>query len=74
MNKMIMATTIRREICHGFRMKSRLFSTTSIRKLNKEGQEQQDLIVDYLDGDKSGIVVFGLNRPAGVNILPKIEN
>ena len=24
----------------------------------------QDLLVDYLDGDNSGVVVFGLNRPA----------
>ncbi len=27
-------------------------------------QQPEDLIVDYLDGDRSGIVVFGLNRPA----------
>ena len=32
---------------------------------------QQDLIVDYLDGDKSGIVVFGLNRPAAKNSFSK---
>ena len=24
---------------------------------------KQDLMVDYLDGDSSGVVVFGLNRP-----------
>ena len=68
---MILATTFRREICNGVRLNSRLFSTTSTRKLNPEGQVQQDLIVDYLDGDKSGIVVFGLNRPAAKNSFSK---
>ena len=69
---MILATTFRREICNGVRLNSRLFSTTSTRKLNPEGQvQQQDLIVDYLDGDKSGIVVFGLNRPAAKNSFSK---
>lgn len=69
--KMILATTFRREICNNVRLNSRLFSTTCIRKLNQEGQVQQDLIVDYLDGDKSGIVVFGLNRPAAKNSFSK---
>ena len=29
---------------------------------------KQDLLVDYLDGDNSGVVVFGLNRPAVRNL------
>jgi len=67
---MIMATVIRREIIQGFRLTNRLFSTTSKTRIN-QGQEQQDLIVDYLDGDKAGIVVFGLNRPAAKNSFSK---
>lgn len=31
----------------------------------------QDLLVDYLDGDNSGVVVFGLNRPAAKNSFSK---
>merc|ERR1711976_222689 len=68
--KMIMATTIRREILHGFKRTNRLFSTTSITRID-QGQEQKDLIVDYLDGDKAGIVVLGLNRPAAKNAFSK---
>merc|ERR1712226_1507219 len=32
---------------------------------------KQDLLVDYLDGDNSGVVVFGLNRPAAKNSFSK---
>ena len=43
---------------------SRLISSTIVRQLNKSetGSDKEDLVVDYLDGDRSGIVVFGLNR------------
>merc|ERR1712223_1341827 len=68
--KMIMATTIRREILHGFKRTNRLFSTISITRIDQV-QEQKDLIVDYLDGDKTGIVVLGLNRPAAKNAFSK---
>ena len=30
-------------------------------------QKGDDLIVEYLDGDRAGIVVFGLNRPRAKN-------
>merc|ERR1712029_333188 len=50
---------------------SRCISTTVARKVDQGVKEQQDLIVDYLDGDKSGIVVFGLNRPAAKNSFSK---
>ena len=32
---------------------------------------KQDLLVDHLDGDNSGVVVFGLNRPE-VRILNNV--
>ena len=43
---------------------SRLLSSTIVRKLHnvEAGKDKEDLVVDYLDGDRSGIVVFGLNR------------
>ena len=28
-----------------------------------ETEQTEDLVVDYLDGDNAGVVVFGLNRP-----------
>merc|ERR1719189_3319838 len=67
---MMMATSIRREIIHGFKITNRLFCTSSIRRID-QGQDQKDLIVDYLDGDKAGIVVLGLNRPAAKNAFSK---
>ena len=42
---------------------SRCISTTVARKVD----QKDDLVVDYLDGDQTGIVVFGLNRPAAKN-------
>ena len=30
---------------------------------------KEDLLVDYLDGDSSGVVVFGLNRPQVRNLI-----
>ena len=32
---------------------------------------KQDLLVQYLDGDNSGVVVFGLNRPEAKNSFSK---
>ena len=45
-------------------LQSRCISTSIARKLNEveTGRDKEDLVVDYLDGDRSGIVVFGLNR------------
>lgn len=46
---------------------SRCISTTVARKVDQGVKEKDDLVVDYLDGDQTGIVVFGLNRPAAKN-------
>lgn len=66
--KMIFTTALRRMMVLSVRQShpGRCLSTTSMRKV-----EQQDLVVDYLDGDQSGIVVFGLNRPAAKNSFSK---
>ena len=48
-------------------LQSRCISTTVVRKLDQGVKENDDLVVDYLDGDRTGIVVFGLNRPAAKN-------
>merc|ERR1712038_501671 len=32
-----------------------------------ETEQTEDLVVDYLDGDNAGVVVFGLNRPKAKN-------
>ena len=48
----------------------RHLSTTSILRLSENAQKE-DLVVDYLDGDRSGIVVFGLNRPEAKNSFSK---
>lgn len=42
-------------------------STTAIRKVDQQVEPKDDLVVDYLDGDQTGIVVFGLNRPQAKN-------
>merc|ERR1711976_234462 len=68
--KMIMATTIRREILHGFKRTNRLFSTTSITRID-QGQEQKDLIIDYFDCVPAWIIVIVLNRPAAKNAFSK---
>ena len=48
----------------------RTLSTSTTLKLSENAQNS-DLIVDYLDGDQSGIVVFGLNRPEAKNAFSK---
>ena len=48
----------------------RTFSTSTTLRLS-ENTQKDDLIVDYLDGDQSGIVVFGLNRPEAKNAFSK---
>merc|ERR1712141_109305 len=48
----------------------RNLSTSTTLKLS-ENTKKEDLIVDYLDGDQSGIVVFGLNRPEAKNAFSK---
>ena len=42
-------------------------STTAIRRVDQQVEPKDDLVVDYLDGDQTGIVVFGLNRPQAKN-------
>ncbi len=65
---MILTTTLRRSF-NAARLQHRLFSST-IQRRDKPTNEQ-DLVVDYLDGNQSGIVVFGLNRPAAKNSFSK---
>lgn len=48
--------------------KNRALSTTVVKR---DAAAKDDLVVDYLDGDRSGIVVFGLNRPAAKNSFSK---
>ena len=48
----------------------RTLSTSTTLKFSENAQNS-DLIVDYLDGDQSGIVVFGLNRPEAKNAFSK---
>ena len=48
----------------------RTLSTSTTLKLS-ENTKKDDLIVDYLDGDQSGIVIFGLNRPEAKNAFSK---
>ena len=62
---MILTTTLRRISYRGI-------TTSSIRKLNEDQPSKKpDLVVEYLDGDRSGIVVFGLNRPEAKNSFSK---
>ena len=61
---MILTTVFRRNTVI---FRNRLFSTTA----TKNVEQNQDLIVDYLDGERSGIVVLGLNRPAAKNSFSK---
>ena len=57
--RLVLAPSIKRQL-----------STTSILRLSENAQKE-DLVVDYLDGDRSGIVVFGLNRPEAKNSFSK---
>merc|ERR1712004_113333 len=52
-------------------LQSRCISTTVVRKLDQGVKEKDELIVDYLDGKRAGIVVFGLNRPEAKNSFSK---
>ena len=36
-----------------------------------QSNESEDLLVDYLEGNDAGVVVFGLNRPAAKNSFSK---
>merc|ERR1719414_2178932 len=47
---------------HGFRPASTMSSGPNTK---------DDLVVDYLDGDNAGVVVFGLNRPEAKNSFSK---
>jgi len=49
-------------IRHGFRSAS---------TINNGPNNSNDLVVDYLDGDDAGVVVFGLNRPEAKNSFSK---
>jgi hypothetical protein len=50
----------------------KIHTTAAIKNTSaNDSAEKQDLIVDYLDGDRSGIVVFGLNRPQAKNSFSK---
>ncbi|XP_051973692.1 methylglutaconyl-CoA hydratase, mitochondrial isoform X2 [Xyrauchen texanus] len=42
-----------------------------IRQYSSDVKSGDDLIVRYLDGDDSGIVVFGINRPKAKNAISK---
>ncbi|XP_062410127.1 methylglutaconyl-CoA hydratase, mitochondrial [Sardina pilchardus] len=42
-----------------------------VRQYSSDSKSGDDLIVRYLDGDDSGIVVFGLNRPKAKNAISK---
>jgi len=42
-----------------------------VNKLNTATTTEQDLIVEYLEEENHGIVVFGLNRPKAMNALSK---
>ena len=46
-------------------------STSAILRLSEDVPKKNELIVDYLDGKRSGIVVFGLNRPEAKNSFSK---
>ena len=47
-------------------------STSAILRLSEDvPSKKNELIVDYLDGKRSGIVVFGLNRPEAKNSFSK---
>jgi methylglutaconyl-CoA hydratase len=50
----------------------------SKRLMSTSSSAEDDLIVEYLEGDRAGIVVFGLNRPKAKNafggqLLPLLE-
>ena len=47
------------------------FSTSAILRLSEDVPKKDELIVDYLDGKRAGIVVFGLNRPEAKNSFSK---
>ncbi|XP_066506768.1 methylglutaconyl-CoA hydratase, mitochondrial [Hoplias malabaricus] len=42
-----------------------------VRRYSSESKAGDDLTVKYLDGDDSGIVVFGMNRPKAKNAISK---
>ena len=46
-------------------------STSAILRLSEDVPKKDELIVDYLDGKRAGIVVFGLNRPEAKNSFSK---
>ena len=46
-------------------------STSAILRLSEDVPKKNELVVDYLDGKRSGIVVFGLNRPEAKNSFSK---
>ncbi|KAL6472886.1 hypothetical protein MHYP_G00190740 [Metynnis hypsauchen] len=43
----------------------------SLRRYSSESKAGEELTVRYLDGDDSGIVVFGMNRPKAKNAISK---
>ncbi|TRY71377.1 hypothetical protein DNTS_033206 [Danionella cerebrum] len=49
----------------------RLFHPGSVRMYSSDVKSGEDLIVRYLDGEDSGIVVLGINRPEAKNAISK---
>ncbi|XP_026864808.2 methylglutaconyl-CoA hydratase, mitochondrial [Electrophorus electricus] len=50
---------------------ARLASNSVMRQYSSDAKSGDDLSVRYLDGDDSGIVVFGINRPKAKNAISK---
>ena len=51
----------------------RWFSCSSVQRCAPPETKREDLVVEYLDGQNQGIVVFGLNRPEVTVLAITIE-
>ena len=70
--KMSLSRTITLSKSLVFKQSLKPLSTSTILRLSEDATKKpDDLIVDYLDGNRSGIVVFGLNRPVAKNSFSK---